>query len=102
MIDAELVTETFLHALAKLRVDDEGCAVSDWDEVERVAMLCPNVRVALAGATDEHSIALRWLVTATEQLLTTYTVISDNNPIIVQLWTEARVSLLRCRIGNIE
>jgi hypothetical protein len=102
MIDAELLTDTFLHALTKLRVDDEGCAVSDWEDVERVALLCPNVRLSLLGADDEHSIALRWLVTASEQLLATYTTISPNNPIIVQLWTEARVSLLQCRIGLLE
>jgi hypothetical protein len=102
MIDAELLTDAFLHALTKLRVDSEGCAVSDWEDIERVVLLCPNVRLMLAGATDEHSIALRWLVTCTEGLLTTYTTISPNNPIIVELWTEARVSLLQCRIGQLE
>jgi hypothetical protein len=102
MICADLMVDTFLDALAKLRVDSDGVAVSDWEDVERVALLCPNTRLSVLGAHDEHSQRVRWLVTATEQLLTTWTTISPNNSVIVDLWVEARVSLLQCRIGLLE
>jgi hypothetical protein len=53
--DRSYATGLFLHGLTKLRVDDEGCAPSDWEDVGAVALLCPNVRLALAGATSGSS-----------------------------------------------
>jgi hypothetical protein len=75
--------ERFEAALKRLRVDDEGCAPSEWADVRACAGRCRDMWIFLGQHPDER---LSSLVDATESVLTTFVVIAPSNADIVKLW----------------
>jgi hypothetical protein len=90
------VLKLFRAAIGFLRIDDEGCAPSNWQDVLRAANLCADIRLWCLGGllpTLAKSDAFFEAVDALEMVLATYAVISTDNPEVVARWRNAMVGI---------
>lgn len=86
------VLKLFHAAVSYLRVDSEGCAPSEWDDVIRASNLCADMRLwCLQGLmpTLAKSDALFEGVGALEQVLTTFVIVAPSNAELVTRWRAA-------------
>lgn len=92
----EQIIGAFLYGVTQLRVDDDGCAPSDYADVITVANLCHAVRKAIAGRELDSvdMLLLRDLVMATEMVVTTFVVSGPDNRDIMRRWMLARSAYL--------
>ena len=100
MTDHADVVERFAAALARLRVDDEGCSPTDWPDVRVCAGLCRDMRIHL-GDVPDGDLLLR-LVDSTEDMLTTFVVVAPSNYEVVSLWRDTYDEYRDCRLGGLE
>ena len=86
------VLKLFRAAIGFLRIDDEGCAPSEWQDVVKAANLCRDIRLWSLGGllpTLAKSDAFFEAVDALEMVLATYAVIAPDNPEVVARWRTA-------------
>jgi len=82
----------FRAAVNFLRIDDEGCAPSEWADVLRAANLCADIRLwCLGGLLPElaKNDAFFAAVEALEDVLGTFVVIAPSNAEVVARWRAA-------------
>ena len=61
------------EAIGRLRIDEESCAPSEFNDVCRVANACRDIRIAWGlGQCQSTDLLLNLLVERTEWMLTTY------------------------------
>jgi hypothetical protein len=100
-VEPDRVVELFLHCVGQLRVDDDGLASGhDVAELNAVAYLCLMMKTLAIVPRDPLDILLFELADATEALITT--AVLPPNGDVVGRWTNARVSVMNCRLGAIE
>ncbi|MFZ0718122.1 hypothetical protein [Mycobacterium sp.] len=90
------VLKLFRAAIGFLRIDDEGCAPSEWQDVVKAANLCRDIRLwSLGGFLPElaKSDAFFEAVDALEMVLATYAVVSADNPEVVARWRNAMTGI---------
>ena len=90
------VLKLFRAAIGLLRIDDEGCAPSNWHDVIRAANLCADIRLwCLGGLLPELAKSAPFFaaVEALEDVLGTYAVIAPDNPEVVARWRNAMVEI---------
>jgi len=82
----------FRAAVNFLRIDDEGCAPSEWPDIIRAANLCADIRLwALQGLlpTLAKSDPFFLAVESLEDVLGTFVVIAPSNAEVVTRWRAA-------------
>lgn len=96
------VLKLFRAAIGLIRIDDEGCAASEWADVLQAANLCADIRLWCLGGllpTLAKSDPFFAAVEALEDLLGTYAVISTDNPEVVARWRTAMAGIAELEVA---
>jgi hypothetical protein len=97
-IDRGQAIGMFMHSLSLLKTDDHGLLPDhDLADLNAIALLCGVVKTFTAAGSTVEDVLLYHLVDATEALLVSSVMATDED--VSGKWWKARAALVECELG---
>jgi hypothetical protein len=99
-VDQRAAVNLFLHSLTLLRTDDDGLELGhDRADFNAIAFLCGVAKAYVSACRTVEDFLLYQLADATEALIVSSVVPTDND--VVGLWWKARADVVNCQLGGL-